>query len=409
MADPDDFDLAGFDEAYNPDDFATDTPANVGDGMAEEGDFLDYTQRTTIPGTNITGFISPQSYMETRGATATNPFPDSIFSRIFGAENVDYTNILGSKGVQDINNLRYRQAMGLPSLTTGQDFKMGDFYIGQPTMEGTVKEVPRGGIIDIIPGLSTITNLFGRNRGLPEGSDAFKEAMADSKKPSFQPITDIIDSFTRGVGSLKNIFDTEETNTNPMSMPEAAIIREKYDYGDRPLSAVMGQNTFGSMPQNVGIVTMAPENKTEADMAVTDAMSNLATNPIAIIPEVQIDRIPSDIFSSLPTEDDRRERDFIREVLEQRTKSKPTVPVNMDKDGFIILAGGSSDPRNAFLTAQEQLPVAGRVIVPSDNMPFRNLASDDVMADFDIFEELNKDKREKDLYGRTIAENELEI
>tara|TARA_R100000149_G_scaffold63982_1_gene35534 strand:+ start:550 stop:1746 length:1197 start_codon:yes stop_codon:yes gene_type:complete len=381
-------------------------PSGATGGFADSSDPSQGDTDYTVTGTP-TEFRTVQNYTQARGATATNPFPESIFSRIFGAENVDYTGM--GIDVAGINDLRYRQGMGLPSLTTGQDFKMGDFYIGQPTMEGTVKEVPRGGIIDIIPGLSTITNLFGRNRGLPEGSDAFKEAMADSKKPSFQPITDIIDSFTRGVGSLKNIFDTEETNTNPMSMPEAAIIREKYDYGDRPLVDVMGQNTFGSMPQNVGIVTMAPENKTEADMAVTDAMSNLATNPIAIIPEVQIDRIPSDIFSSLPTEDDRRERDFIREVLEQRTKSKPTVPVNMDKDGFIILAGGSSDPRNAFLTAQEQLPVAGRVIVPSDNMPFRNLASDDVMADFDIFEELNKDKREKDLYGRTIAENELEI
>ena len=93
---------------------------------------------------------------------------------------------------------------------------MGDFYIGQPTMEGTVKEVPGWGIMNMIPGISTFTNFIGRNRGLPEGSDAFKKAMADSKKPSFQPITDIIDSFTRGVGGLKNIFDTEETDTNPM-------------------------------------------------------------------------------------------------------------------------------------------------------------------------------------------------
>jgi len=372
-------------------------------GFADNSDPSQGDTDYTVTGTP-TEFRTVQNYTQARGATATNPFPESIFSRIFGAENVDYTGM--GIDVAGINNLRYRQAMGLPSLTTGQDFKMGDFYIGQPTMEGTVKEVPGGGIMNMIPGISTISNFLGRNRGLPEGSDAFKEAMADSKKPSFQPITDIVDSFTRGVGSLKNIFDTKETDTNPMSVLEAGVRKEvpEFDYGEIPSGF-----TFGSMPQNVGIVTMAPENKTEADMAVTDAMSNLGTNPIAIIPEVQIDRIPSDIFSSLPTEDDRRERDFIREVLEQRTKSKPTVPVNMDKDGFIILAGGSSDPRNAFLTAQEQLPVAGRVIVPSDNMPFRNLASDNVMADFDIFEELNKDKREKDLYGRTIAENELEI
>lgn len=309
-------------------------------GFADNSDFSEGDSDYTVTGTP-TEFRTVQNYTQARGATATNPFPDSIFSRMFGAENVDYTNILGSDGVQDVNNLRYRQGMGLPSLNRpGQDYRMGDFYIGQPTMEGTVKEVPRGGIIDMIPGLSTITNLFGRNRGLPEGSDAFKEAMADSKKSSFQPITDIIDSFTRGVGSLKNIFDTEETNTNTMSMPEAGVRKEvpEFDYGEIPSGF-----TFGSMPQNAGIVTMAPENKTEADMAVTDAMSNLRTNPIAIIPEVEIDRIPSDIFYSLPTEDDRRERDFIREVLEQRTKSKPTVPVNMDEDGFIKLSDLNPD------------------------------------------------------------------
>ena len=259
-------------------------PSGATGGFADNSDPSQGDTDYTVTGTP-TEFRTVQNYTQARGATATNPFPESIFSRIFGAENVDYTGM--GIDVAGINDLRYRQGMGLPSLTTGQDFKMGDFYIGQPTMEGTVKEVPRGGIIDIIPGLSTITNLFGRNRGLPEGSDAFKEAMADSKKPSFQPITDIIDSFTRGVGSLKNIFDTEETDTNPMSMLETGVRKEvpEFDYGEIPSGF-----TFGSMPQNVGIVTMAPENKTEADMAVTDALQ--------LVPS-EFQDVPTDLGSGI--------------------------------------------------------------------------------------------------------------
>ena len=259
-------------------------PSGATGGFADNSDPSQGDTDYTVTGTP-TEFRTVQNYTQARGATATNPFPESIFSRIFGAENVDYTGM--GIDVAGINDLRYRQGMGLPSLTTGQDFKMGDFYIGQPTMEGTVKEVPRGGIIDIIPGLSTITNLFGRNRGLPEGSDAFKEAMADSKKPSFQPITDIIDSFTRGVGSLKNIFDTEETDTNPMSMLETGVRKEvpEFDYGEIPSGF-----TFGSMPQNVGIVTMAPENKTEADLAVTDALQ--------LVPS-EFQDVPTDLGSGI--------------------------------------------------------------------------------------------------------------
>ena len=134
------------------------------------------------------------------GDNVDNPFPNSIFSRIFGAENVDYRDILGSGGVADLNNLRFRQAMN-PS-----QFKMGDFYLGQPTVEGVVKDTPRGGIMDMIPGISTVANVFGRNRGLPESSEAYRRAMADAKQRSanvsnfFQPLTNLI---TGGIESLR--------------------------------------------------------------------------------------------------------------------------------------------------------------------------------------------------------------
>ena len=332
------FDDAGFDVSPTPE------PAQVGMASVDEGDALDYTQRTTIPGTNITGFISPQSYMETRGATATNPFPDSIFSRIFGAENVDYTNILGSGGVQDINNLRYRQAMGLPSLKTGQDYRMGDFYIGQPTMEGTVREVPRGGIMSMIPGISTVANLFGRNRGLPESSDAFKREMAKSQQ-SVQPLTDIINSITSGIGSFIDRFrpekggDRDTTTGRPIEprgtelgdmtttnafIPDARVVVDNFN---RPLSRTIAPRFISDMNQvpmlsvgnTGGITTTRPNMAQEADMEVAEALqlipSNLETNPIAPVAKVKTSLPPSDIFNLLPTETDREKRDFARDVF----------------------------------------------------------------------------------------------
>lgn len=147
----------------------------------------------------VTDLTPQQAYTMGRGAKSralgdkvNNPFPDSIFSRIFGAENVDYTNILGSQGVAGINQLRFDQAMN-PS-----QFKMGDFYVGQPTFEeGIVRETPRSGIMGLvenIPYLSTVTNLFGRNRGLPEGSDRFKELTEQAKENQFsmEPLTNLI-------------------------------------------------------------------------------------------------------------------------------------------------------------------------------------------------------------------------
>jgi len=64
-------------------------------------------------------------------------------------------------------------------------------------MEGTVKETPRSGIMGLvenIPYLSTVTNLFGRNRGLPEGSNRFKELTEQAKENEFsmEPLTNLL-------------------------------------------------------------------------------------------------------------------------------------------------------------------------------------------------------------------------
>jgi len=229
-----DFDTASFDEAYDPSDFAGES-FNINMGDPSEGD-EDY-RITSADGQQVFDFpgVSPQSYMEFRGATPTNPFPESIFSKIFGAENVDYRDILGTGGIAGVENLRFRQGMGMPSLRTGKPFEMGDFYVGQPTLEGEVKELPQGGILglieQVIPGISTLSKIFGRNRGLPESSQAYQDKLKeiqenqDNIMQSFKPITDfvgdlrtaggdLIDRFSSGIGSLERRFRDAITPRN---------------------------------------------------------------------------------------------------------------------------------------------------------------------------------------------------
>ena len=79
-----------------------------------------------------------------------NPFVDSIFTNIakkFGTE-IDRTKPgdLGKARVQEINDLRARQAFGLPSLNTGLSYTSKDFEEGRDTNQGMVRELPMGGI-----------------------------------------------------------------------------------------------------------------------------------------------------------------------------------------------------------------------------------------------------------------------
>ena len=83
------------------------------------------------------------------------------------------------------------------------------------------------------------------------------------------------------------------TDTNAMNMPEAAIIREKYDYGDRPLVDVMGQNTFGSMPRNTGIVSVDPRAAQNANRNVAEAIKDLQLVPS------EFQDVPTDLGSGI--------------------------------------------------------------------------------------------------------------
>ncbi len=200
----DEDDLAGFDEAYSFDDFGEGEAFATGD-MAPT---TTVSMGSDDEGENIGDFstLSRASYDAMRGATATNPFPESFFSKLFGAENVNYTNILGGgqaglDRIAEINNLRFRQATGLPSLVTGQPYQAGDFYIGQPTAMGEVKPVPSAidTFLNILPG-GGILNAFLPQKGLPEGSKEYQDLMAEEAKSANDPtVFDNVQSFVRSI------------------------------------------------------------------------------------------------------------------------------------------------------------------------------------------------------------------
>tara|TARA_R100000234_G_C4977145_1_gene169010 strand:- start:98 stop:1114 length:1017 start_codon:yes stop_codon:yes gene_type:complete len=141
------------------------------------------------------GLNPQQTYTMARGAKSkalgdnvNNPYPESFFSKLFGAENVDYTNILGSSGTDRINDLRFRQATGQSSLITGQPYQAGDFYIGQPTEMGVVKPIPStaSNILNFLPG-GGILNAIIPQKGLPEKSKEYQDLMAEEAKSANDP------------------------------------------------------------------------------------------------------------------------------------------------------------------------------------------------------------------------------
>jgi len=137
-----------------------------------------------------------------------NPFAPNIFDTIakaFGT-SVDRTKDLGSQRVQEINDLRARQAFGLPSLNTGLSYTSKDFEAGRDTNQGMVRELPVGGIESfarsVIPGASLLP------RGAaPEQSQMYREAQAKANAPGIMSqtgdfLTDIGNLFT-GLFSAK--------------------------------------------------------------------------------------------------------------------------------------------------------------------------------------------------------------
>ena len=174
-----------------------------GDSAEDFNSFVVGSNPKEIAAGGLGGF---DVYTMVRGATADNPYPESFFSKMFGADNVNYAKSMGRDRVREINQLRYRQATGQLSEKTGEQYKMGDYYLGQDTNLGTVKEVPQTGIgalLDNLPYIGTVSNMLGRNRGLPEDDPRRIAMMEEQAKSANDPtVFDRTSDFVKSILGL---------------------------------------------------------------------------------------------------------------------------------------------------------------------------------------------------------------
>lgn len=143
------------------------------------------------------GVTGQNLYDASRGATSTNPFPESFMSQLgrkFGFD-VRYDNLMNQGDLNSVNSLRYRQ-----NLDPGK-FKPGDFYIGQPTTLGEVKELPSTGVFSnlttSLPGpIMAIRGMLTNPDGLPVGDQRFIDATEQAKNQDPNIFSQIVNSIT---------------------------------------------------------------------------------------------------------------------------------------------------------------------------------------------------------------------
>ena len=211
-------------------------------------------------------------YTKARGATTTNPYPDSFFSQLFGVSNVNYTNTLGGlKGVKDVNNLRARQAFGLPSLKTGKSYTANDYYIGQNTNMGEVKPVPSTtrDIMNFMPGGGILNALTGQP-GLPQNDPRYQEIMNERAKSANDPtVFDRVSDYVKEVTGFG-----PKDKGNSLSIP------------------VQGQEK----QTEIGINPFAPQEKFAEFSGIQSMINKQNTNPISVPASVDIQQIVNNPF-----------------------------------------------------------------------------------------------------------------
>jgi len=132
-----------------------------------------------------------------------NPFVDSIFTDLFG-DSIDRRRDLGSQRIQEINDLRARQAFGLPSLTQKDRFgkpksyTSNDFELGRDTNQGMVKELPMGGIESFMRATTPYSFMM-PTKAAPEQSQMFRDAQTEANEPGIvdRVVTNFMDFFNK--------------------------------------------------------------------------------------------------------------------------------------------------------------------------------------------------------------------
>jgi len=225
-----------------------------------------------------------------------NPFVDSIFTKMFG-DSIDRRRDLGSQRIQEINDLRARQAFGLPSLNTGLSYTSKDFEAGRDTNQGMVRELPIGGIESFarsfIPGASLLP------RGAaPEQSQMYREAQAKANAPGIMSmtgdfLTDIANSAERvfsGIFSGKPVAEPfDEVNPNYSAprvndfdqfTPNSSRTYEATDRDFTPITnvSISKENVMNPYEDNLGMTLKGDTFRDSRGLPLSDSRMSTDVN-----------------------------------------------------------------------------------------------------------------------------------
>ena len=228
-------------EGYNQARYGTVAPSPKDTGIFGGGGAGDFGLGGNNPSKDREGnntYLNEQMvdyYTKSRGATATNPFPESFFSQLMGVEKVNYVKLMGKARVQELNELRARQAFNLPTLSSMKraektdgtydssqlkEYGSGDYYIGQNTNMGEVKPIPSTArdFMNFMPAGGIINALTGQP-GLPEYSQEYKKIMDEKAKSANETgIINRISNIGTDIGdSLSKTGGAIEKNVNAVS------------------------------------------------------------------------------------------------------------------------------------------------------------------------------------------------
>lgn len=258
-------DGGGSPEDYGMDQADFNAASSIGEDIYNDNRGGDSSEDLNSSVENLT---QKQAYTTGRGATATNPYPESFFSRMFGAENVNYTNILGGGGkggpgeirINEINDLRYNQAIGGMSNRTGKQYTANDYYIGQSTDMGTVKPIPSTArdFMNFMPG-GGILNAMAGQPGLPEFDPRYQEIMNEKAKSANDPtvfdgVTDFLkDQFGMGPKDSGASLAAGSLKEGQFGIPD----NRKFDaFGNESATEIDFPNSFSSRPEPEGYNTV---------------------------------------------------------------------------------------------------------------------------------------------------------
>ena len=189
--------------SISSDDIARGTTPGFGTSFADDA-------QATVDPSNV---LSQASFNQAMGITATNPFPDSIFSRLFGAENVSYAGMgMDLQGLANDAYDRYRNPLTeegtvRSGLSAGDRTVLGNVVeIDKPM--STTETIARAGIGALMPGpVGLVLSQLGTSQkaiapNLQGSAGINYDPKLDPTNPEYQGPTSFLGRMGRGFERL---------------------------------------------------------------------------------------------------------------------------------------------------------------------------------------------------------------